>query len=115
MSEKTKWSAVLSGKSMRVLSTPFVNHVHRMLAIDFGEETADRLTRHAYQYMNRLDEGGAAETEVEHDLDSYIYPLYGFFEGMVAAGMEPQEAMDYLETMWAVMPEHLKARPWAEE
>ena len=111
MSEKVGkgWSAVFSSKSMRVLSTPLIDFFRERLIEEIGEEDANKVILQDYNVMNRLDEG-TPQTDFEHDLQDYFYPVYGLFEGLVGLGYDPVYAKDLVIRIWSEVPSSLKTR-----
>ena len=108
---RDKWSAVLSPKSMRTLTTPLALYCKSYLAAVIGPETAEEVIRYSFSFSAKMDEGEEETTELDDDLALFFYPVLGILRGLVREGFTEEEAEEIVAEMLEFAPEELKRRP----
>lgn len=103
---REKWTAVLSPKSMRTLSTPLALYYKSYLAVAIGSTLAEKVIRYSYAFSARMDEGEMTEGEeqLEKELPSFFYPTLGILRGLVIVGFSEEEAEELVADMVEFAP-----------
>ena len=113
---REKWTAVLSPKSMRTLSTPLALYYKSYLAVAIGSTLADKVIRYSYAFSARMDEATTAgvreesEDDLQQTLSSFFYPTLGILRGLVKAGFSEEEAEELVTDMIGFAPAELRTR-----